>query len=121
MAIKHPTSLTESTFHILLALSGSEKHGYGIMVEVATQTNGSVSLGPGTLYGCLKRLLDAGWITEIDRSDFAADEREGTGFEGRRRYYRLTGQGADVLDAELRRIQAITQLPTVRRILGGQV
>jgi len=111
--------LTEATFHVLLALSEGEKHGYGIMVEVATQTQGMVNLGPGTLYGCLKRLLEAKWISETEHAAGDQDVKSPV-FEERRRYYRLSGEGADVLKAELERIQAITRLPNVQRILGGQ-
>jgi hypothetical protein len=63
------TSLTTPVFHILLALADQERHGYAIMQDVAQQTDGALRLGPGTLYGCIKRMLAAGLITESgDRS-----------------------------------------------------
>ena len=74
-------------FQILLALAGEERHGYGIMQEVERRSGGAVKLGPGTLYGAIKRMLQAGWI----------DERpaDGTGDDPRRRcYYRLTPAGS---------------------------
>ena len=58
--------LTPPVFHILLALADEERHGYGIMQDVARQTNDALQLGPGTLYGCLKRMLAAGLVEESD-------------------------------------------------------
>ena len=58
--------LTPPVFHILLALADEERHGYGIMLDVARQTNNALKLGPGTLYGCLKRMLAAGLVEESD-------------------------------------------------------
>jgi len=64
--------LTPPVFHILLALAEEERHGYGIMQDVARQTDGALQLGPGTLYGCLKRMLAAGLVEESDeRPDLA--------------------------------------------------
>ena len=62
--------LTPAVFNIMLALADGEKHGYGIMLEVETNTNGQITMGPGTLYGSIKRMLKAGLIEECDeRSD----------------------------------------------------
>ena len=58
--------LTPPVFHILLALADEERHGYGIMQDVARQTDDALQLGPGTLYGCLKRMLAAGLVEESD-------------------------------------------------------
>ena len=58
--------LAPATLHILLALASENLHGYGIMQEVARQSEGRYKLGPGTLYGCLKRMLAAGFIAESD-------------------------------------------------------
>ncbi len=67
--------LTPPVFHILLALAEEERHGYGIMQDVAWQTNDALQLGPGTLYGCLKRMLAAGLVEESDeRPDPAMDD-----------------------------------------------
>jgi len=90
--------LTPPVFHILLALADEERHGYGIMQDVAEQTNGELQLGPGTLYGCLKRMVAAGLVEESEeRPDAALDDE-------RRRYYRMTPQGKRVVRAEAKRL-----------------
>jgi DNA-binding PadR family transcriptional regulator len=90
--------LTPPVFHILLALAGEERHGYGIMQDVARQTGDALQLGPGTLYGCLKRMLAAGLVEESDeRPDPALDDE-------RRRYYRMTALGKRVVRAEAQRL-----------------
>lgn len=99
--------LTPAVFHVLLALAGEERHGYAIMQFVAEATGGKITLGPGTLYGTLKRLMESGWIEEHDeRPDPEVDDE-------RRRYYRLTGLGQQVAAAEARRYEAL--LKTARR------
>jgi DNA-binding PadR family transcriptional regulator len=90
--------LTPPVFHILLALADEERHGYGIMQDVARQTDGALQLGPGTLYGCLKRMLAAGLVEESDeRPDPALDDE-------RRRYYRMTVLGKRTACAEAQRL-----------------
>jgi DNA-binding PadR family transcriptional regulator len=90
--------LTQPVFHILLALAREERHGYGIMQDVAEQTGGALQLGPGTLYGCLKRMLAAGLVEESgERPDPALDDE-------RRRYYRMTPLGRRIVSAEARRL-----------------
>jgi DNA-binding PadR family transcriptional regulator len=90
--------LTPPVFHILLALAGDERHGYGIMQDVLEQTGGALELGPGTLYGCLKRMLAAGLVEESgERRDAALDDE-------RRRYYRMTPRGRLVVRAEAQRL-----------------
>ena len=90
--------LTPPVFHILLALAGEERHGYGIMQDVARQTGDALQLGPGTLYGCLKRMLAAGLVEESDeRPDPALDDE-------RRRYYRMPALGKRVVRAEAQRL-----------------
>src|SRR5213596_2527774 len=90
--------LTPPVFHILLALTDEERHGYGIMLDVARQTDDALQLGPGTLYGCLKRMLAAGLVAESDeRPDLALDDV-------RRRYYRMTDLGRRVVRAEAQRL-----------------
>src|SRR5437899_5516706 len=80
--------LNPATLHILLALAGEDRHGYGILKEIARQSLGQYKIGPGTLYDNLGKLLDAGLVTE------SAGE---AGTDSRRRYYRLTGLGRKVL------------------------
>ena len=99
-----PTPLSPSAFSILLALKDGEKHGYLILREVSERTGGQVRLLPGTLYNLLKRMLDDGWIEELDeRPDPALDDE-------RRRYYRLSGLGERVLEAEVRRLEHLVLL-----------
>jgi len=105
--------LSPAVFHILLALAGGECHGYGIMKQVESDTDGRTKMGPGTLYGSIKRLLKAGLVQETDdRPDAAMDNQ-------RRRYYRLTGQGREVLLAELDRLQVLMRVASERDLVGG--
>ncbi len=95
--------LTPAVFHIMLALADGERHGYGIMQEVAALTDGALRLGPGTLYGSIKRMLADGLIEETDeRPDPLLDDE-------RRRYYRLTAYGAAVLSLETRRLEGLVR------------
>jgi DNA-binding PadR family transcriptional regulator len=90
--------LTPAVFHILVTLADGEAHGYAIMQEVGRRSGGSVRLGPGTLYGAISRLLEDQLIEESDeRPDPAMDDT-------RRRYYRLTRFGGEVLAAETERL-----------------
>jgi DNA-binding PadR family transcriptional regulator len=90
--------LTPPVFHILLSLAGEERHGYGIMQDVSQQTEGALQLGPGTLYGCLKRMLAAGLVEESEERPDPELEDE------RRRYYRMTAFGKRVARAEAQRL-----------------
>ena len=102
--------LTPAVFHILLALSSGERHGYGIMKQVEVDSQGKVSMGPGTLYGSLKRMLDAGLVRESDkRVDPEMDDQ-------RRIYYQITGIGAEALAAELERYQRIVSIAHQRKL-----
>jgi DNA-binding PadR family transcriptional regulator len=102
--------LTPAVFHILLALSSGERHGYGIMKQVEADSQGKVTMGPGTLYGSLKRMLDAGLVRESDkRVDPEMDDE-------RRIYYQITGAGAEALAAELQRYQRIVVLAQERKL-----
>jgi DNA-binding PadR family transcriptional regulator len=103
--------LTPSVFHILVALSEGERHGYGIMRQVSVDTGGSLQLGPGTLYGCLQRMLTAGLVEESEwRPDPQLDDE-------RRRYYRISPFGARVVRAEARRLAAAVTAARARRLL----
>jgi DNA-binding PadR family transcriptional regulator len=105
--------LTPAVFHILLALTGEDRHGYGIMLDVATQTDGALQLGPGTLYGCIKRMLAAGLIEESDeRPDPALDDE-------RRRYYRLKPLGERAVRAEAQRLANALAAAKAKRIFAG--
>jgi DNA-binding PadR family transcriptional regulator len=96
--MSHPAALSPQVFHILLALADGERHGYGIILDVERETDGAIRLGPGTLYGALKRLTAAGWVQESARRvDPSLDDE-------RRRYYRLTAAGRRVLGLEAGRL-----------------
>jgi DNA-binding PadR family transcriptional regulator len=104
--------LTPAVFHILLVLSEGERHGYAIMQEVAADTGGSLQLGPGTLYGCLKRMLSARLVEESDeRPDPDLDDE-------RRRYYRITDLGARTLRAEAERLANAVSAARAKRLLS---
>jgi DNA-binding PadR family transcriptional regulator len=103
--------LTPSVFHILIALADGERHGYAIMRQVSDDTDGALQLGPGTLYGCLKRMLTTGLVEESDwRPDPELDDE-------RRRYYRITDFGTRVVRAEAKRLAAAVAAARNRRLL----
>jgi DNA-binding PadR family transcriptional regulator len=105
--------LSPAKFHILLALARGEQHGYAIMIDVEARTGGSFTLGPGTLYGAIKRLLEEGLIQETEeRPDPALDDE-------RRRYYKLTDLGLRVTTAEAARLAALVELARKSHVLGG--
>jgi len=105
--------LTPAVFHILLALADGERHGYAIMQEVTQSTEGRIRMGPGTLYGNVKRMLSDRLIEESDeRPDPALDDE-------RRRYYRLTGFGSKVASAELRRMSTVVKSARGKRLLAA--
>ena len=107
--------LTQATFNILLALASGEKHGYAIMQEIVERTGGEVKIGPGTLYGSIKRMHAAGWIVELDeRPDPALDDE-------RRRYYRLTDLGERVAIAEAERLAQLVAAARRQGLLPAPV
>ena len=96
---RHRTAeLSAQQFHILLALADEDRHGYGIILEVARRTGGTVQLGTGPLYTAIGRLAAAGLIDETSRRD---DD------DARRRYYTLTAFGRDALRAETARLEGL--------------
>ncbi len=104
--------LTPPVFHILVALADQDRHGYGIMLDVARQTKDALQLGPGTLYGCLKRMLEAGLVEESDeRPDPELDDQ-------RRRYYRITSLGGRVVRVEARRLAGAVSAARSKRLLA---
>ena len=103
--------LTPPVFQILLALCDRERHGYAIMREVSAQTDGQLHLGPGTLYGCLKRMLSAGLVEESEeRPDPELDDE-------RRRYYRITDLGRRVTRAEAQRLESAVSAARAKKLL----
>ena|ERR1044071_6856848 len=104
--------LTPAVFHILLALADGERHGYAIIKEVEALTDGRMRLGPGTLYGSIKRMLEEGFIEESEeRPDPALDDE-------RRRYYRLTEFGRRVAVAEATRLQRVVASARAKKLLS---
>lgn len=104
--------LTPAVFNILLALADGEKHGYSIMLEVEANTNNLVRMGPGTLYGSIKRMLKADLIEESDeRADPQMDDQ-------RRKYYRLTDLGRRVLSMEAERLASQVMIARTKNVLG---
>lgn len=113
---RHPQALlplTPAVFHILLALADGERHGYGIMQEVGQRTDGAMRMGPGTLYGSIKRMLADGLIEAVgERPDPALDDE-------RRRYYHLTDFGQRVAQAEALRLAQLVHLAQTKKLLPG--
>ncbi len=105
-----PSPLSPAVFHILLSLADGELHGYAIMQEIEERTAGRVKLGPGTLYGALKRMRDDGWIEELE-STSAEDER--------RRSYRLTAAGRKVARQEAQRLEELVASAQAKRLLSS--
>jgi len=93
--------LFPATLHILLFLAGEDLHGYGIMQEVARQSEGQYKLGPGTLYDNLQKLMERGLVEEIAQTRGEENPR--------RRYYRLTANGRAVLNAEIDRLEGVVR------------
>lgn len=105
--------LPSAAFHILLALAGEDLHGYAVMRQVEEQTCGRVRLGPGTLYGSLRTLLEASLISELDESGDPDDSSE------RRRYYRLTPAGLKLVRSEVEALAQTLRIARAKRILRG--
>jgi DNA-binding PadR family transcriptional regulator len=101
--------LKPHVFHVLLSLADDDQHGYGIMQEVLTRTDGKVRLWPATLYGTLKRLMEDDLIAESGERP-APDQDD-----ARRRYYRLTKLGRRVLTAECRRLEDLVSVIHTKR------
>jgi DNA-binding PadR family transcriptional regulator len=107
--------LTPAVFHILLALVDGERHGYGIMQEITTRTEGHMNMGPGTLYGSIKRMLADGLIVESgERPDATLDDE-------RRRYYRLTNLGQRVVRAEAVRLAQLVNIARSKKLIETEL
>jgi DNA-binding PadR family transcriptional regulator len=103
--------LPPATFHILLAVADDERHGYGIIQDVAARTNGSLRLSPGTLYRSIQRMLEQGLLVEMKERPATPDDDE------RRRYYRITPLGRLVAEAEARRLVQLVDMARVARFV----
>ena len=113
MAEKKAPMLPPAEFQILLALADGPKHGHGIKLDVRDRTSGDVVMGPGTLYGAIKRLFARGWIGEVD-----APPGETSGDE-RRRYYEATPSGLAAARAEADRMATLVGIATAKQLVGG--
>jgi DNA-binding PadR family transcriptional regulator len=105
--------LPSAAFQILLALAGEDLHGYGIMRQVAEQTEGRMRLGPGTLYSSIQSLLEEKFIEQV-----GAREDARLGHE-RRRYYRLTSLGRKLARSEADRLADLLRIARTKKILRG--
>jgi DNA-binding PadR family transcriptional regulator len=103
--------LTPAALHVLLSLAEGERHGYGIKLDVEERTSGALSLGPGTLYEAIHRMVSAGWIepSRRRRPEAKGDER--------RKYYRLTREGRARLRDELERLRDIVDYAQSKELL----
>ena len=107
----HP--LPSAAFQILLSLAGEDLHGYGIMRQVADQTDGRIRLGPGTLYSSIQTLLEEKFIEEVDQREDPKLNHE------RRRYYRLTSAGRKLARGEAERLADLLRVARTKKILRG--
>ncbi|MEO7999317.1 MAG: PadR family transcriptional regulator [Gemmatimonadaceae bacterium] len=114
MSKKTPESqlpLTPAVLHILLVLADGERHGYAIAQEVEAISDGQVRMGPGTLYGSILRMTESALIEEV------TTQRRDEGVE-RRRYYRMTTFGKQVLTLELARLTAVMNVARRKQLLN---
>jgi DNA-binding PadR family transcriptional regulator len=108
-----PTPLTPAAFQILLVLTGGERHGYQIMIEIARESEDTLRLGPTTLYRTIRTLLSMGLIEESDeRPDPEIDDQ-------RRRYYRLTPSGREAAKAETERLRKLVAIAETKPLNGN--
>ncbi len=102
------------TFHILMALSDADRHGYAIIQAVAARTDGAVKLGAGTLYRSIHRMLNDGLVEELRQRPAPEEDDE------RRRYYRLTPFGLAVARAEAKRLAGLVRLARGSGFMPGK-
>jgi DNA-binding PadR family transcriptional regulator len=108
-----PGTLTPAAFHILMALADEDRHGLGIVGEVQGRTGGEVQLGPGTLYGTIKRLRAEGFIEEAETPPDPSDH------DPRRRYYAITPSGREALAREARRMEVLVHVARSKAVLDS--
>ena len=106
-----PASLAPAEFHILLALADGTKHGHGIKLDVHDRTDGRINMGPGTLYGAIKRLLRRSWIEEVTES-------VGDNEDDRLRYYAATAAGLSAAREEAGRMAVLLGIAEAKHLLG---
>jgi DNA-binding PadR family transcriptional regulator len=105
--------LPSATFHILLAVAENDRHGYGIIQDVAARTNGRLKLSAGTLYRSIQRMIEQGLLVETHERPAPELDDE------RRRYYRITAFGAAVARAEVQRLMQLVSMARERGFVGG--
>src|ERR1700743_3357960 len=93
--------LSPASLHILLSLAGEDRHGYGIMQEIARQSDGQYKMGPGTLYDNLQKMTRQGTVETVESPTGSEDPR--------RRYYRLTDFGRRLLSVEVTRLESVVR------------
>jgi DNA-binding PadR family transcriptional regulator len=106
--------LPPATFHILMALTGEDRHGYAIIQDVAERTDGALKLSAGTLYRSIQRLLEQGLLIEPRERPAPEEDDE------RRRYYRITALGTAVAKAEARRLADLVRMARARGLVPGK-
>src|SRR2546422_10265081 len=106
--------LPPATFHILLALAEDDRHGYGIIQDVAARTDGELKLSAGTLYRSIQRMLEQGLIVEARERPAPEDDDE------RRRYYRITPLGTTTAKAEARRLSQLMKMARAAGFAPGR-
>ena len=106
-----PLPLTNAAMYILLALVDRDRHGLGIAEHIEEFTTGSVSLGPGSLYGTIKRLLEQGFIEDV--AEAPKDERG----DPRRRYYRVTANGRRALERHTYELSHVLRVATIKKVI----
>lgn len=108
------TKLSPQVLHVLIALAGGDKHGWAILKDIESFTNGRVQLSAGTLYGLIKRLLDQELIAESDQRAPAQWDDQ------RRRYYRLTQLGREAAAEEIQRLEQVVEAARQRHLELGE-
>jgi len=106
--------LPAATFHILMAVSDEDRHGYAIIQDIAARTNGELKMSAGTLYRSIQRMLDQGLLIETDTRPAPAQDDE------RRRYYRISKYGIAVARAEMQRLSQLLKLAQRSRFAPGR-
>lgn len=114
MVRRDGSGLPRSAFLILLALADQPRHGLGIVEEVEARTDGTVRLGPGTLYTMLKRLAQADHVKQTTRAPDPSDD------DPRRRYYRITPRGQAALRSEAEHMRQLVSVAAAKHVLEGQ-
>lgn len=109
-ALQEHLPLKANWFHILLSLADQQRHGYAVMQEVLERTDGEVRLWPATLYGSMRQLQEAGFIKECE--DAAVQDND----DPRRRYFRISARGRDLLDAEAERLRSLAEMVRSRNL-----